>query len=805
MRRACLARWRLLLACALLVACAASWPQETGAPRRHYQISAGPLDESLNRFARLAGITLSYAPDMVQGRYAPALDGDLGVDEGLARLLAGSGLRAVRTAGGSYGLQWRAPASSGNDTVPEQAQRLRQVVIVGSPDGLPLNQGRMSEGGEGGYGAFSGRTATRTDTPLLEIPQSLSVVTREEMEARGAASVMDVLRYLPGANTQTHGVDPRGYDYFNLRGFINAQNTSDYLNGLRQVVVGFGMFRTEAYGLERVEVLRGAASASVGQGDPGGVVNRISKLAGADAANEIEVAAGTFEQRQMAADLSGQLDQEGQVQGRIVALARDSDTQFRYGNGRAVENDRLYLAPSLKLRLGADTSLILLADYLKDRNGSSRWTAVNADGSLSPTLVGDPGIDRQRVEQWSLGWQLAHRLDAHWQLQQDFRQAGLRSQYSVLNPVSLTGNVLTRAAALYDTQLQSTQLDTRLQGQFRQGASEHTVVLGLDLSRMHQDEQRYRGNAPSLDLTQPVYGLPIPMASQLVAQLQEDMQQSGLYAQDQIRQGALVWTLGSRYDRVTDTTRNITTAARTDTRTYAWSHRAGLSWKLSAALVPYLSVSTSFLPQAGQDAAGRPFAPSHGRQVEAGIKFQPQAGRVLYTAALYQISKDHVLSSDPDNANFSVDQSQVRSRGLELEARGALRPGLNLQAAYSYTQAINTAHADPTLVGKAPMLVPRQAASLWLDYTPGAPLPGLGMGAGVRYAGASYANAANTVRNAATVLLDAMLRLDQGHWRYALNVSNLTNRHTTSCLAEPTLTCFWGEQRMAVLSARYRW
>lgn len=789
----------LLLAFAVPGCGGLAWAQEARAAHRHYQLSAGPLDEALNQFARLAGITLSYAPDMVQGRTAPALDADLPVEDALAQLLAGSGLRAVRTPGGGYGLQWQGPARSGNDAIPEQGQRLKQVVIVGRPDPLAMLEGQPD------YAATHGQTATRTATPLLDIPQSLSVVTREEMDARGAASVMDALRYLPGANTQTHGVDPRGYDYFNLRGFINAQNTSNYLNGLRQLVAGFGMFRTETYGLERVEVLRGAASATVGQADPGGVVNRISKLAGEGAPNELALSAGTFNTRQLAADLSGTLTGDDQAQARLVALVRDGDTQFRYGNGRAVENDRLYLAPSLKLRLGSDTSLTLLADYLKDRNGSSRWSAVSADGSLTHTLVGDPGIDRQGGEQWSLGWQLVHRLDARWQLLQDLRQAGLRSQYSVLNPVSLSGSVLTRMAARYDTQMQSSQLDTRLQGQLQQGAAEHTVVLGLDLTRMHQDEQRYRGNAPSLDLDAPVYGLPIAMASQLVARLQEDLQQTGLYVQDQIRHGSLVWTLGSRYDRVSDTNRNLGTEVRTDTRAHAWSHRAGLSWKALPSLVPYLSVSTSFLPQPGQDVAGRPFSPSRSRQVEAGIKFQPEAGRALYSAALFQITKDHVLTSDPQNANFSVDQSQVRSRGLELEARGALSPGLNLLAAYTWTQAINTAHADASLAGKTPMLVPRHAASLWLDYTPGDTWPGLGMGAGARYTGASYANADNSVRNAATVLLDAMLRLDRGHWRYAFNVSNLANRRTTSCLAEPTLTCFWAEERTAVLSARYRW
>jgi iron complex outermembrane receptor protein len=359
-----------------------AWAQEARPAHRHYQLSAGPLDEALNRFARLAGITLLCAGHGA-GTNRPALDADLAVEEALAQLLAGSGLRAVRTPGGGYGLQWQGPARSGNDAIPEQEQRLKQVVIVGRPDGQALHEGRRT---------MPPPTPGPGPAPIRRCwtSRNRSVVTREEMDARGAASVMDALRYLPGANTQTHGVDPRGYDYFNLRGFINAQNTSNYLNGLRQLVAGFGMFRTESYALERVEVLRGAASATVGQADPGGVVNRISKLAGEGSPNELALSAGTFNMRQLAADLSGTIDEDGQAQARLVALVRDSDTQFRYGNGRAVENDRLYLAPSLKLRLDRDTSLILLADYLKDRNGSSRWTAVAADGRLTHTLVATP-------------------------------------------------------------------------------------------------------------------------------------------------------------------------------------------------------------------------------------------------------------------------------------------------------------------------------------------------------------------------------------------------------------------------------
>ncbi len=792
-----LARRLLLVVAMLLLWPAATQAQGTPEARRHFNVAAGPLEEALNRFARQAGITMSYASALVQGRQVTALQGEYSVRQGLEVLLAGSGLRAVRSDKGAYALQ---PLVQG---APEQVDTLHRL-------GNITVSGRRDEPGAfdpvEGYVALRSATATKTDTPLLELAQSVSVVTRAEMEARGANSILDVLRYMPGANTETHGVDPRGYDYFNLRGFINAQTTSNYLNGLRQIPSGFGMFRTETYGLERVEVLRGANSASFGQADPGGVINRVSKLAGSGARNELTVDVGSFQRRQVAADLSGELDPEGRVQARIVGLLLDGDTQFRYANGRAGDNDRLYLAPSLKIRPSADTSLILLAEYLKDRSGSGRWTAVRADGSQTHTLLGDPDFDQQRGEQWSLGWMLEHRLDATWTLRQHFRQAALRSQYAAVNPGSFNGSLLSRSTAVYDTQVENTLLDNQALARFQWGQAEHQVLLGLDWSHMSAREQRYRGVAPSLDIDNPVYTQPIPAATTRFGDLDQTLVQTGLYAQDQIRYQRIVLTLGARYDRSRDSTRNAANNSLQAADENAFSGRVGLSYLVSPELAPYVSYGSSFLPQAGQDVDGKPFKAATARQIEAGVKYQPDHGRAVYTAALYQLVKDNALGSDPLHANFSVSNGQIRSRGVELEAKGELLPGLNVTAAYTYAQVVNTQNAAPELIGKTPILVPRQAASLWLDYTvQRGDLAGMGVGAGARYTGRNYATAANTVENAAQVILDAMVRIDRGPWRYAFNVSNLANRQYTSCLAEPTLTCFWAPERTAVLSARYRW
>jgi iron complex outermembrane receptor protein len=269
------------------------------------------------------------------------------------------------------------------------------------------------------------------------------------------------------------------------------------------------------------------------------------------------------------------------------------------------------------------------------------------------------------------GWQLAHRLDARWQLLQDFRQAGLRSQYSVLNPVSLSGRVLTRMAARYDTQMESSQLDTRLQGQLQQGAAEHTVVLGLDLTRMHQAEQRYRGDAPSLDLDAPVYGLPVAMASQAVARWRRTCSRPACTCRT--RSVTARWS--GRWAAAT-------TASPTPTATWhrsAHRHACPCIEPSRRIVVEAVAVAGAvperehLIPAAAGAGCGWPAVlPSRSRQVEAGIKFQPEAQRALYSAALFQITG---IMSSPAIRRTPLSVDQARCVRAAWSWRRAVRCG----------------------------------------------------------------------------------------------------------------------------------
>lgn len=692
-------------------------------------------------------------------------------------------------------------AGAGVNALAQETSNLPAVTVTSAPDA------ENPTGPVKGYVAKRSMTATKTDTPIIDIPQSISVVTRDEMDARGATSILEVLRYTAGANSETHGVDPRGYEYFNLRGFINAQTTSNFLNGLRQVPGGFGMFRTEPYGLERVEILRGTGSVMFGQGDPGGTINRVSKMPGTGAPNELMVDIGSFNRKEVGVDVGGKIDDDGKFQYRFVGLGLDGDTQFKYGNGQSGNNDRIYLAPSFTWRPSADTSFTLLTEYTDDHTGSGRWTVVRPGNVLTHTMIGDPNYDKQTNEQWSVGYMFEHKLNSTWTLRQNFRQASLKSVYQTLNPGVLTGSTLTRGSTIYNSQVDNMVVDNQAQAKFNWGSTEHTLLMGLDWTRMADREVRYRGTAPSLNIDNPVYGVAIPAATTLFGNLHETLTQTGVYAQDQIKfDKRLILTLGARYDKAKDTTENYLANTVTKSDDGAASGRIGLSYLITPDLAPYVSYSTSFLPQAGSDFNGKPFDPSKARQYEVGIKYIPAGGKTSFTAALFDLTKTNVQTPDPLHTNFSVLTGEIESRGLELEAKGEILKGLNVTAAYTYTDVKNTKNNTANLVNKMPILVPKQAASVWLDYTvQGGALAGAGVGGGARYTGKNYADSVNTVVNGSSTIFDAVIHYSINRWRYALNVSNITNKQYTSCLAEPTLTCFWAPERTAILSARYRW
>jgi iron complex outermembrane receptor protein len=290
---------------------------------------------------------------------------------------------------------------------------------------------------------------------------------------------------------------------------------------------------------------------------------------------------------------------------------------------------------------------------------------------------------------------------------------------------------------------------------------------------------------------------------------QNKQKQTGLYIQDQAEWNKFVLTLGGRYDWLKQSTRAYQANNYTERSDEEFTGRAGLNYLFDNGVSPYISYSESFEPNSGADFYGNTFKPSKGRQYEAGVKYVPKDMPVVITGAVYQLTKTNNLMSDPDTSHgfASVQGGEIRSRGVELEAKAAVNANINVTASYTYTDAEYT--KDSTLEGKTPESVPKHMASLWGDYTFNeGVLTGLTFGTGGRLLGKSYGDPANTFEVGSAAILDAVVKYDLGRFgmngsSVAVNVNNLLDReYVASCFQ--TYGCFWGAERQVVATATFR-
>ncbi|EPM91118.1 TonB-dependent siderophore receptor, partial [Pseudomonas syringae pv. actinidiae ICMP 18804] len=298
----------------------------------------------------------------------------------------------------------------------------------------------------------------------------------------------DALRYVPGVKVEAYGLDPKGFDWLYLRGF-NGQASSDYLNGLRQQNNSYAFFRSEPYSLDRIDVVRGPASSLFGQGDAGGIVNRVSKKPEANHVNEVQLTGGNHDRLQGQFDIGGVLSDDQHLLYRVVGLAREVDTQVDYADGHALKDNRLYIAPSLTWAPDEDTSLTLLSDFMRDSNGGSLFAYSTPNGHTTNTLMGDHSFNHLDQEQFSLGYEFRHRLDDTWEFRQNARYGQVDLIFQNLLPTAVdtnTGNV-TRIADRFDQHMDTFNLDNQLQADFTTGPLSHTLLMGVDYTWQDAD------------------------------------------------------------------------------------------------------------------------------------------------------------------------------------------------------------------------------------------------------------------------------------------------------------------------------
>ena len=739
----------------------------------------------------------------VGGLSSGGLSGRMALKDALRTLLAGTSLDYRITESGVIAVGTFDSAAARPEPVDATPDSSRSS---GSTLEEILVEGVRAEGTKGG-------------APLLEVPQAVTILSRDLMDAQGVQRLEQAVRYSAGISSSAI-VDTRT-EYISIRGFEQTR-VGNYLDNLRLSFNsgGYSDWNIETYSLERVEILRGPSSVLYGQGSPGGVINSVSKRPQDSPHRELLLGAGNHGRTQAAFDLGGPADDAGRWLYRVIGVVRDGGTQVRL-----VDDNRLYIAPSATFNLSERTRFTLLTEYLQDRTGATigflPWSGTilaNPNGRIrSNFFIGERSFDDFNTDRYSAGYQFEHR-GSRWTFRQNARFGHQTLDYKALYGAGFEADLrtLARGSIASDETVDSLTLDNQAQTDLTLGSVTHSVLFGADYQWAKFDVRSGFGSAPSIDAFAPVYGQTVigPELGSGIDALQR-LRQTGIYVQDQMKFGSRwVATAGLRGDWPTASTNFRSEDFRVKQKDDSLTGRAGLVYLSESGFSPYLSYATSFLPTPGADFDGNPFVPETAKQYEIGVKFQPPGGRSFTTLSVFDLRRKKFLTADTDpdhlavNPFAQVQQGGMRSRGVELEAKLNPVDGLDLVAAYTYLDArITDANVgDGNFYGNAGdriATIPEHATSLWAEYQfQEGGLRGFGLGAGVRYIGASFNNYDNAIKVPSVTLADAAAHYDWNKVSVSINATNLLDKdYINAC----TATCYHGLRRTVFGTLKYRW
>lgn len=625
---------------------------------------------------------------------------------------------------------------------------------------------------EDGYIVDNTTTATRTDTPILEVPGSIQVVPQQVIQEQNALRLPDIFRNVSGVGEEGGFGD--ALDQFNIRGFTATGQV--FRNGIRVPNSFSPLVETE--NLEQVEILKGPASVLYGALEPGGIINFVTEQPLDDPRYAASLSVGSFGLLRPTFDLSGPLNVDETLLYRINGVYetgerwRDFDTDI----------DRFFVSPVLTWRISDRTALTIDGEYLYDERPVDRGIPAVGDRPADiprERVFGDPD-DFVRTESYSIGYQLEHELSDDWRIRNAFRYLQTDSVNLRLNPRSLneeTG-ILDRAFDFNDPLEESYVVQTDVVGEFATGPIEHTLLFGVDYTHQYQHFETFFGEATApINIFDPIdEEIDRPSLSDFNVPGFDIISDSvGIFLQDQIDlTDNLILLLGGRFDFIDQESIDLETNSTTAQYDEAFSPRVGIVYQPIEDLSLYASFSRSLVLNDAVQADGSFLEPIRGTQYEIGVKGELLDGRLLATLAAYHLTRTNIGVPDPDNVDFSIPTGEQRSRGIELDILGEILPGWNIITSFGYIDAEVTEDGGSELEGNRLRNVPDYTASLWTSYEiQSGDLAGLGFGAGVFYVGIRAGDAQNTFELPSYLRTDAALYYRRDNWQVALNVKNL--------------------------------
>ncbi|ADU34328.1 TonB-dependent siderophore receptor [Variovorax paradoxus] len=804
-------RLALRLACAMALSTAgplalaqAANPAPARGANAVYDIPASPLAAALNQFAQQAGVAIALDAGKLRDLRSPGLKGRYGVEDGFAALLAGSGQALGRTSAG-YLL---VPAA---ETAPPAAApaRPRQETTANQTLGevtVTANQlGEITEGTRS-YTPGAIATATRLVLSPRETPQTVSVVTRQQMDDFGMTSIDDVIRATPGVSIVTY--DSERTEYY-ARGFAIQNFQYDGIPMRRDSAYSAGNTLTDTSIYDRVEVLKGATGLLTGSGEPGATINLVRKKPTRAFQGQLSASAGSWNTYRTEADLSGALNESGSVRGRVVAALQDRHSQLdHYKRSSKVFYGVLEadLTPSTLLTVGADyqdndpkgstwggipifNSLGNFNSMPRSFNNGARWS-----GWGQYTRTGFSTLEHQFGNGWVAKVQYNHQINGY---------DALLGAAAGGNPNPLDGSGTSMWLGKYVGRTTSDALDAYASGPFKLLGREHELVVGASIARRRWKNDGY--NFPGYQTNvSGYYGwtgqVPFPVSSATPDFSDNEVtRERGLYAATRLNlSDRLKLIAGARVSSY----RNKDIDRSGEVAPYA-----GLIFDLTPQLSAYGSYTTIFMPQSSQDVNGRTLDPQDGKNQEVGLKGSFLDGKLNASLAYFHLEQNNYPEATggltPRGGQAYRAIQGVVAKGVEAEVSGELAPGWQLHAGFTH----KVAKQDRK---KVSTLEPEDQFSLYTTYRLRGALQGWTLGGGARWQSKSWGDASNPVLGTTTFTTDAYWLFDLMA-RYEFSPRLSATLRVNNALDKKYMTVFswystytWGEPRSVNVNLVYK-
>lgn len=745
--------------CALLMFAeplvAMSLAQERQPAEIDFNIPAQPLGSALNAFAVASGWQVSAASDLTSGVDSPGAIGHYTSEQAIQAILAGTG-RNYRVDGVQMITIERAPSAS---ALPEEVDSSSDRSVAQQPAQKPVKvpeivvkDVRQRDQDTTSYVAEKANTATRTDTPLIQVPQSVEVVTQKVIEDQRAIRVEQALRNVSGVALGDVGQSGIAADVAYCRGFPCGY----FKNYLRNEDQNQSLTFRDISNIQRLEVLKGPASVLYGRSQPGGIINILTKQPQAERYASIDQIIGNYNYYRTMIDVTGPLNESKTLLFRINGAYENTES-FR----DIVRGQRYFVSPVFTWLAGNNTTITVEGEYIRDRRTPDFGIPAIGRGlaSLPDSRFLGERFDTMAFEEARAGLTVEYRFNSSWRIESRFRMD--RSTATAYRTVAagLLPDNQTMARFIFDqlAPVSSYYWRNDVIGKFSTGSIGHNLLAGAEIGRQYASYDQAAALSSAINIFDPVYDAPVPVLNRTPFS-HSFANAIGWYAQDQISLlDNLHVLIGARGDYFYQ--HSNVAGAETKAEDFAFSPRVGVTYLPIPQLSLYANFTRSFIPNFGPFTAARnQFDPSMGTQYEAGAKVDIVPGRLTSTVAVYRLTKTNVLAVDPTaGAGFFVQTGEQRSQGVEVDVTAQLMPGWKVIATYAYTDAHIT--ADTTVpVGNRIPLVARHTGSFWTTYDlQTGPLKGLGAGIGLFAVGGRAGDLANSFGLPGYVRTDAAL------------------------------------------------